>query len=273
MFTAAVALLLAMANLFYRDVKYLFEIVISVGMFATSVVYPVDRIGGRLGQLLRAEPDDADHRRLPRGAPARRRCRRPDRSRRGASDFGAPAARRPGCCFTAPSSSSRRTSDHGTARVVFDGVWKKFQRGERHDSLRDLRAGARAPGARPRAPAPELLGERVLGASGTCRSRCSPARRSASSAERRGQIDDAEAADADPAADARPLRDARPRRRADRGRRRLPSRPHRPREHLPAGRDHGHEARARSPASSTRSSSSPGSRSSSTRRSSATPRA
>ena len=24
------------------------------------------------------------------------------------------------------------------ARVVFDGVWKKFRRGERHDSLRDL---------------------------------------------------------------------------------------------------------------------------------------
>ena len=24
------------------------------------------------------------------------------------------------------------------APIVFDGVWKKFQRGERHDSLRDL---------------------------------------------------------------------------------------------------------------------------------------
>ena len=35
----------------------------------------------------------------------------------------------------------------------------------------------------------------------------------------------------------------RPRRRADRSRRRLPSRSHRPRERLPAGRDHGHEAR------------------------------
>ena len=35
------ALLLAMANLFYRDVKYLFEIVLTVWMFATSVVYPV----------------------------------------------------------------------------------------------------------------------------------------------------------------------------------------------------------------------------------------
>ena len=32
-----------MANLFYRDVKYLFEIVITMWMFATSVVYPIDR--------------------------------------------------------------------------------------------------------------------------------------------------------------------------------------------------------------------------------------
>ena len=26
----------------------------------------------------------------------------------------------------------------GRPAVVFDGVWKKFRRGERHDSLRDL---------------------------------------------------------------------------------------------------------------------------------------
>ncbi|MFA5911140.1 MAG: ABC transporter permease [Vicinamibacterales bacterium] len=55
-FTAAIALLLAMGNLFYRDVKYLFEIVISVWMFASSVVYPVGRVGGRLGALLALNP-------------------------------------------------------------------------------------------------------------------------------------------------------------------------------------------------------------------------
>jgi lipopolysaccharide transport system permease protein len=55
-FTAGVALLLAMGNLFYRDVKYLFEIVIAVWMFATSVVYPVDRIGGYLGAMLKLNP-------------------------------------------------------------------------------------------------------------------------------------------------------------------------------------------------------------------------
>src|SRR5438105_4408635 len=55
-FTTAVALLLAMANLFYRDVKYLFEIVLTVWMFASSVVYPIDRVGGRLGALLMLNP-------------------------------------------------------------------------------------------------------------------------------------------------------------------------------------------------------------------------
>ena len=55
-FTAALALLVAMGNLFYRDVKYLFEIVIAVWMFATSVVYPIGRVGGRLGVLLTLNP-------------------------------------------------------------------------------------------------------------------------------------------------------------------------------------------------------------------------
>jgi ABC-type polysaccharide/polyol phosphate export permease len=52
-FTIAVALLLSMANLFYRDVKYLFELVLTVWMFLTSVLYPVSLIGGRTGRLLR----------------------------------------------------------------------------------------------------------------------------------------------------------------------------------------------------------------------------
>jgi ABC-type polysaccharide/polyol phosphate export permease len=55
-FTAGVTLLLAMGNLFYRDVKYLIEILITLWMFATSVVYPVDRIGGMLGGVLALNP-------------------------------------------------------------------------------------------------------------------------------------------------------------------------------------------------------------------------
>jgi lipopolysaccharide transport system permease protein len=55
-FTAAMALFLAMSNLFYRDIKYLFEVAITVWMFATSVVYPVESVGGRLGQVLAINP-------------------------------------------------------------------------------------------------------------------------------------------------------------------------------------------------------------------------
>lgn len=56
MFTTAVAFLLAKWNLFYRDVKYVFEVAIVVWMFATSVVYPVELVGGRLGLLMRLNP-------------------------------------------------------------------------------------------------------------------------------------------------------------------------------------------------------------------------
>jgi ABC-type polysaccharide/polyol phosphate export permease len=55
-FTGGVALLLSMANLFYRDVKYLFEIVLTVWMFATSVLYPVENVGGKLGWVMRMNP-------------------------------------------------------------------------------------------------------------------------------------------------------------------------------------------------------------------------
>lgn len=55
-FTAGIALLGSMANLFYRDVKYISELGLSLWMFATSVVYPIDRIGGKLGAVLRLNP-------------------------------------------------------------------------------------------------------------------------------------------------------------------------------------------------------------------------
>jgi lipopolysaccharide transport system permease protein len=56
LFTAGLALLLAMANLFYRDVKYLFDVVLTVWMFASAVVYPADALQGTLGRLIRANP-------------------------------------------------------------------------------------------------------------------------------------------------------------------------------------------------------------------------
>jgi ABC-type polysaccharide/polyol phosphate export permease len=56
-FTLAISLLLAMANLFYRDVKYLFEVVLTVWMFASAIVYPLESVrGGLLGLGLSLNP-------------------------------------------------------------------------------------------------------------------------------------------------------------------------------------------------------------------------
>jgi ABC-type polysaccharide/polyol phosphate export permease len=55
-FTAGVAMFLAMANLFFRDVKYVFEIILTVWMFASSVVYPIGLVGPELAPILRLNP-------------------------------------------------------------------------------------------------------------------------------------------------------------------------------------------------------------------------
>jgi ABC-type polysaccharide/polyol phosphate export permease len=55
-FTLAMALLLAMSNLFFRDIKYLFEVVLTVWMFVTSVLYPLNSVEGKTGLLMRLNP-------------------------------------------------------------------------------------------------------------------------------------------------------------------------------------------------------------------------
>jgi len=55
-FTSAVALFLAMANLFYRDVKYLFEVFVMLWMFASSVLYPLNDVASRWKFLLALNP-------------------------------------------------------------------------------------------------------------------------------------------------------------------------------------------------------------------------
>jgi lipopolysaccharide transport system permease protein len=55
-FTSAISLLLAMSNLFYRDIKYLFEIVLTIWMFVSSVLYPVSLIGGRMKLIMELNP-------------------------------------------------------------------------------------------------------------------------------------------------------------------------------------------------------------------------
>ncbi len=55
-FTVGISLYVAMANLFYRDVKYLFEVILAAWMFATSVLYPVSMMGGRTAKVLHLNP-------------------------------------------------------------------------------------------------------------------------------------------------------------------------------------------------------------------------
>jgi ABC-type polysaccharide/polyol phosphate export permease len=56
LFTLAIGLLLAMANLFYRDVKYIFELVVTIWMFLSAVLYPVDQVGGLMGRVMALNP-------------------------------------------------------------------------------------------------------------------------------------------------------------------------------------------------------------------------
>jgi ABC-type polysaccharide/polyol phosphate export permease len=56
MFTMSVCLVLAMANLFYRDVKYLFDVVLTVWMFGTAVLYPIANMGPRMAAVLQWNP-------------------------------------------------------------------------------------------------------------------------------------------------------------------------------------------------------------------------
>lgn len=56
MFTLSFSLLLAMGNLFYRDVKYLFELVIMIWMFLSAVLYPVSQVGGIAGKIMAINP-------------------------------------------------------------------------------------------------------------------------------------------------------------------------------------------------------------------------
>ena len=55
-FAAGLGLLLAMANLFYRDVAFVLGLGLTLWMFLSSVVYPVSLVGGHLGRLLALNP-------------------------------------------------------------------------------------------------------------------------------------------------------------------------------------------------------------------------
>ena len=178
-FTAALALLLSMANLFYRDVKYLFDVVLTVWMFASAVVYPVDDVGGWAGALIRANPMtaiiEAYRHVLLYGAA-------PDPVSFGAAAVlacGAPA----GGLAAVPPQRIPLRGEH----LIVPTRGRVRRRLEEVSARRAPRLPAR-PDSRGRsggcaaAGDPSWTTQRVLGASATSASRCRPARRSASSA-------------------------------------------------------------------------------------------
>ena len=55
-FTAGLILLASMGSLLYRDLRPLIDVALTVWMYATAVLYPVDRIEGPIGALLATNP-------------------------------------------------------------------------------------------------------------------------------------------------------------------------------------------------------------------------
>lgn len=55
-FTTGLALLLAAANLWWNDVRHLFDVGITLWLFATPVLYPLPAVGGAAGALLALNP-------------------------------------------------------------------------------------------------------------------------------------------------------------------------------------------------------------------------
>ena len=56
MFTAGCALLLSCANLFYRDVKYIVQVILSFGVFATPVFFEPQMLGPKGAPIMMALP-------------------------------------------------------------------------------------------------------------------------------------------------------------------------------------------------------------------------
>jgi ABC-type polysaccharide/polyol phosphate export permease len=59
LWTAAAAFILSAANLFFRDVKYIVEGLLTVAMFSTTALYPSSQFTGTIGVIMRFNPISA----------------------------------------------------------------------------------------------------------------------------------------------------------------------------------------------------------------------
>ncbi len=150
-FTIGCSLLLSCANLFYRDVKYIVQVVLQFGVFATPVFFAPELLPRRARAIMLALPltpfiegiDAVDrawaqlvaHARVTDGARAGRGVDAVDAAVRGGARRGDGRNRAAGL----PSRLGAFRGDGVMeSRLIFDGVWKRFRRGQVHDSLRDL---------------------------------------------------------------------------------------------------------------------------------------
>jgi len=127
--TVGLGMMLAMANLFYRDVRQVFGVAIQLAMFVSAVVVPVPADGSLLARVIGVNP-------LVPIIGAYRDCimfgRLPDMTAFSYSAVVAAIAAVAGVgCF-------RRVHLMSETMVQFERVCKRFRLGESHDSLRDL---------------------------------------------------------------------------------------------------------------------------------------
>ena len=135
-FTAGIAFIVSMANLFLRDVKYVFDMLLTVWMFATSVVYPVELVGGTAGTLLKLNPMTPI---LDGYRAAILHNQWPDPGPLAAATALALVTLGVGwLVFHRAEYKFAEYASVSQAAVVVDRVWKKFNRAQRFNSLRDL---------------------------------------------------------------------------------------------------------------------------------------
>ena len=153
-FTAGSALVVSCANLFFRDVKYIVQVLLSFGIFFTPVFFEPEMLGPTGARLMMLNPlaPILEGLRLA-SSTITTFSRRWSRAGVMASSWcGRPGISFPvwpgpsGCSWASavlpPRESNSRSACEGAGvaegRVAFEQVWKKFRRGEIHDSLRDL---------------------------------------------------------------------------------------------------------------------------------------
>ena len=157
-FTTALSLVLASANLFYRDIKYIVQVILMFGIFFTPVFFEPAMLGATGSKIMMFNPLTPileglrqavvdGHNLSGSGGDGPQGRFGGDMATMGVSTCAV------ACAFGGLLAGGRHVQAPATAvcrirlksdrlmseiAVQVDSVWKKFRRGERQDSLRDL---------------------------------------------------------------------------------------------------------------------------------------